>query len=137
VLYLSKYIIIKKSDYYFNLEAVTQRGSWKNWILFMLDAVENTSALTNNLINEILEQMNSTLSYGKSIMKWYTKEVNEAIFSQPYIKPKLIGKILGKKSRTTLTKLMDELVAAKMLSHKRCGSEVYYMNDDLIRILAR
>jgi hypothetical protein len=29
----------------------------------MLDAVENTSALTNNLINEIFEQMDSTLKY--------------------------------------------------------------------------
>ncbi|MFA5816656.1 MAG: Fic/DOC family N-terminal domain-containing protein [Bacteroidales bacterium] len=136
VLYLSKYIIVNKSDYYYNLGAVTQLGSWKKWILFMLDAVENTSALTNNLINEILEQMDSTLSFGKSKIKWYTKEVNEVIFSQPYIKPKIIGKILGKTSRTTLTKLMEELVAEKILTSKRYGSEVYYMNDDLIRILA-
>ncbi len=136
VLYLSKYIIINKSDYYFNLGAVTHMGSWKNWILFMLDAVENTSALTNNLINDILEQMDSTLKYGKSKIKWYTKEVNEAIFSQPYIKPKIIGHVLGRSSRTTLSKLMEELVAAKVLTPKRDGSEVYYLNDDLIRILA-
>src|SRR4030042_6730022 len=65
VLYLSKYIIVNRSDYYNNLGAVTQLGSWKKWILFMLEAVENTSALTNNLINDILEQMDSTLTYGK------------------------------------------------------------------------
>ena len=65
VLYLSKYIIVNKSDYYYNLGAVTQLGSWKKWILFMLDAVENTSALTNNLINDILEQMDSTLELWK------------------------------------------------------------------------
>jgi Fic family protein len=136
VLYLSKYIIVNKSDYYFNLGAVTQLGSWKNWILFMLDAVENTSALTNNLINDILEQMDSTLNYGKSKIRWYSKDVNEAIFSQPYIKPKIIGKVLGRSSRTTLSKLMEELVAAKILTPKKDGSEVYYLNDDLIRILA-
>ncbi len=136
VLYLSKYIIVNKSDYYFNLGAVTQLGSWKNWILFMLDAVENTSALTNNLINDIIQQMDSTLTYGKSKIRWYTKEVNEAIFSQPYIKPKIIGNVLGRSSRTTLSKLMDELVAAKILTPKKTGSEVYYLNDDLIRILA-
>jgi Fic family protein len=136
VLYLSKYIIINKSEYYYNLSAVTQLGSWKKWILFMLDAVEYTSALTNNLINEILDQMDSTLKYGKSKIKWYSKEVNEAIFSQPYIKPKIIGKVLGRSSRTTLTKLMEELVAAKILTPKKDGAEVYYLNDDLIRILA-
>ncbi len=135
VLYLSKYIIVNKSDYYFNLGAVTQLGSWKKWILFMLDAVENTSGLTNNLINDILEQMDSTLNYGKSKIRWYTKDVNEVIFSQPYIKPKVIGKVLGRSSRTTLSKLMEELVAAKILTPKKDGSEVYYLNDDLIRIL--
>jgi len=136
VLYLSKYIITNKSDYYYNLGAVTQLGSWKKWILFMLNAVESTSALTNNLINDILEQMDLSYMYGKSKIKWYTKEVNEAIFSQPYIKPKVIGKVLGKSSRTTLTKRMNELVAAKILTPKKDGSEVYYLNDDLIRILA-
>jgi len=136
VLYLSKYIIVNKSDYYYNLGAVTQVGSWKKWILFMLDAVESTSALTNNLINDILEQMDSTLIYGKSRIKWYTKEVNEAVFNQPYIKPKIIGKVLGRSSRTTLSKLMEELVASKILTAKKDGSEVYYLNEDLIRILA-
>ena len=136
VLYLSKYIIDNKSAYYYNLSAVTQFSSWKKWILFMLDAVEYTSVLTNNLINDILEQMDSTLNYGKSKIRWYKKEVNEAIFSQPYIKPKIIGKVLGRSSRTTLSKRMEELVAAKILSPKKDGSEVYYLNDDLIRILA-
>ena len=136
VLYLSKYIIVNKSDYYFNLGSVTQLGSWKDWILFMLDAVENTSALTNNLINDIIQQMDSNLTYGKSKIRWYTKEVNEAIFSQPYIKPKIIGNVLGRSSRTTLSKLMEDLVAAKILTLKKDGSEVYYLNDDLIRILA-
>jgi hypothetical protein len=31
---------------------------------------------------------------------------------------------------------MEELVAAKKLTPKKDGSEVYYLNDDLIRILA-
>ncbi len=31
---------------------------------------------------------------------------------------------------------MEELVAAKILTTKKYGSEVYYLNDDLIRILA-
>jgi Fic family protein len=110
-------------------------GSWKKWILFILDAVEKTAVLTNNMINDILEQMDATLNYGKSKIRWYSKEVNEAVFSQPYIRPKTIGKVLGKTSRTTHTKLMDELVEAKILTLKKDGSEVYYLNDDLIRIL--
>ena len=135
VLYLSKHIIMNKADYYYRLGAVTQRARWKDWILYMLDAVEKTSVITNNLINEIFQQMETTLEYGKNKIKWYNKELNEAIFSQPYMKPKIIGDILEKTSRTTLTKYMAELVNAKILIPKKEGTKIYYLNDDLIRIL--
>ena len=135
VLYLSKYIILNKDEYYYNLGAVTKRALWKPWILYMLDAVEKTSVLTNGLINEIVKQMEATLEHGKARIKWYNKEVNEAIFSQPYSRPRSIGEVLKKTSRTTLTKYMDELVEARILTPKKDGKEIYYLNDDLIRIL--
>jgi len=135
ILYISKYIILNKEDYYFKLGAVTQRNSWEEWILFMLDAVEKTSLLTNEKINEIIDQMEETLKYAKSKIKWYNKEINEAIFSQPYIKPKIIGQIINKTSRTTLNKYMYELVENKVLRPKKIGGGIYYLNDDLIRIL--
>ena len=47
--------------------------------------------------------MDSTLAYGKK-NKWYNKEINEVLFSQPYKKLKIIGSLLDKTSRTTLTK---------------------------------
>lgn len=137
VLYLSKYIIVNKTDYYYNLAAVTQRGAWKNWILYMLNAVEATATLSNDLINEIVTQMKASLDHGKKHIKWYSREVNEALFHQPYSRLKTIGEAVGKTSRTTLTKYVDELIAAKMLTPKKEGTEVYYINDDLIRILQR
>ncbi|HEY8935771.1 MAG TPA: Fic family protein, partial [Cyclobacteriaceae bacterium] len=135
VLYLSKYIIVNKDDYYFNLGAVTQRESWKSWILYMLDAIEKTSILTNRIINEIVEQMEATLDHGRKHIKWYNKEINEALFSQPYSRTKIVSNLTGKKSRTTILNYMDELTKAKILSSKKEGNEVYYLNDDLIRIL--
>ncbi|MFK7757098.1 MAG: Fic family protein [Flavobacteriales bacterium] len=135
VLYLSKFIVANKEDYYFKLGEVTQRNAWEPWIEFMLEATEKTSILTNTRINEILAQMDSTLTYAKGKIKWYNKEVNEAIFSQPYMKPYIVGEILGKTSRTTLTKYMNELVVNKILRPKKDGIEVFYVNDDLIRIL--
>ena len=135
VLYLSSYIIRNKDDYYFRLAGVTQRGAWKPWLLFMLDAVENTSAHTNRLIDEIVNQMAATLDYARKELKWYTKEVNELIFSQPYVKPKLVGEVVGRSSRTTLTRYMQELARLKILTPKQAGKEVYYINNDLVRIL--
>lgn len=135
VLYVSKFIIAYKEDYYFKLGAVTQRGAWASWIEFMLEAIEKTSILTNSLINEILDQMESTLEHARPKIAWYSKEVNEAIFSQPYIKPRVLGEIIGKSSRTTLTKYINELVDHKILRPKKDGLEVFYVNDDLLRIL--
>ncbi len=135
VLYLSNYIIRNKDDYYYHLSGVTQRGAWKPWILFMLDAIEKTSINTNQTIDMIIDQMEASLAYGKKELKWYNKEVNEALFSQPYIKPSIIGNITGRKSRTTLTAYMKELTGKKILSVKRVGKEVFYINNDLVRIM--
>ena len=134
-LYLSKYILQNKDDYYYALSGVTQRGDWKDWIMFMLKAVEVTSVITNGMIQDIVSQMESTFSHGKEKIKWYSKELNEAIFMQPYIKAKLVGEITGKTSRTTLTKYMEELVRYQILSVKKTGTQVFYVNDDLMRIL--
>ena len=135
VLYLSKYIIENKQDYYFGLAGVSQRGDWKGWILYILKAVQYTSAYTNRLIDDIMEQTLSTLEFGKASLKWYSKDVNEMLFRQPYFKPSLINQALGRKSRTTLTKYMDELIGLGIISPLREGKEVYYLNNDLVRIL--
>ncbi|MCJ7819884.1 MAG: Fic family protein, partial [Bacteroidales bacterium] len=135
VLYHSKYIIANKDTYYHFLSGVTQRQDWKNWILFMLDAIEKTSVSTGNLINDIRDQMDETYAYASSRIGWYNRSLNEAIFSQPYIKAKTVGRVLKKSSRTTITKYMGELVSAGILSPQKEGLEVYYLNNDLIRIL--
>lgn len=135
VLYLSKYIIENKDSYYNNLSGVSQRGSWKPWILYMLDAIEKTSINTRNKIGDIIDQMEETYTYAKSKISWYNRPLNEAIFSQPYIKAQTVGGVLDRTSRTTITKYMAELVAAGILSPKKEGLEVYYLNNDLLRIL--
>jgi Fic family protein len=135
VLYLSKYIINHKDDYYHLLSGVTQRQAWKPWLLYMLNAVESTAQHTNQKIDEILAQMDATHKYTREKLKWYSLELNQALFSQPYIKQKLVGEITGATSRTTLTKYMQQLVELGVLSANVEGREVFYINNDLVRIL--
>jgi Fic family protein len=91
---------------------------------------------TGRILN-LLYLVNTTLEHGRKQIKWYNKDVNEALFSQPYSRPKIIGEVLKKSSRTTLTKYMDELVKTDILTPKKEGKEIFYLNDDLIRILER
>lgn len=135
VLYLSKYIIQHKEDYYHLLAGVTQRNAWKPWIMYLLEAVEQTAKHTNFLIDEIMLQQEATYQYGKENLKWYTYDLNQALFSQPYIKQKLIGEILNVTSRTTLTKYAQELVKLGIVSAQQDGKNVFYINNDLVRIL--
>ncbi|MBA3706012.1 MAG: Fic family protein [Bacteroidetes bacterium] len=135
VLYLSKFIIHHKDDYYHHLSGVTQRQAWKPWLIYMLSAVEGTAQITNQKIDEILAQMESTHKYAQAKLKWYSLELNQALFSQPYFKQKLVGEITGIRSRTTLTKYMQQLVDLGVLTAHEDGREVFYINNDLIRIL--
>ncbi len=43
ILYLSRFILERRNDYYTLLRSVTANGDWQSWILFMLEAVENTA----------------------------------------------------------------------------------------------
>ncbi len=62
-LFLSRYILDNKTDYYSSLIGISQRGNWTNWILFMLRTIEKTSNNTFNKINEIVSAKNSFLEY--------------------------------------------------------------------------
>jgi len=135
VLYLSKYIINYKEDYYYFLSGVTQRQAWKPWLIYMLEGVETTAKYTNEKIDDILSQMNATYDYANNKLKWYSLELNQALFSQPYIKQKNVGEITGVKSRTTITNYMQKIVELRILSARTEGREVFYINDDLVRIL--
>ena len=136
VLYLSRYILQHKNEYYHLLTAVTQRGLWKPWLIFMMEAVEQTSIYTNQMIDEIILQQASTLQFAKSKLKWYTSEFNDLLFSQPYFKQKKMGQVLEVTSRTTLSKYAEQLVSIGIVSKKYEGKEVFYINDDLLRIIS-
>jgi len=135
VLFLSKYILNNKDDYYALLAGVTSRQAWKPWLKFMLKAVEITAKETNQTIDEIISQMEATYKVAQRKLKWYSLELNHLIFSQPYIKPKKIGELLRIRSRTTLTKYMHALEALGILTPQYEGKEVFYINNDLVRIL--
>jgi len=83
VLYLSRYILENKADYYLLLAGVTQRAAWKPWLLFMMEAVERTAKQTNQMIDDIMDQKEVTLRFAKSKISWYSNEFNDLLFSQP------------------------------------------------------
>ena len=85
ILYLSRYINEHRSEYYDRLLAVTTKGAWEAWLLYMLTAVEETSLWTTAKIRAIDDLMDATVDYVSSASpKIYSRELVEVIFTQPY-----------------------------------------------------
>jgi Fic family protein len=63
ILYLSRYIIAHKADYYRLLLAVTREGAWEPWLLYMLRAVEDTAGWTTAKIGAVRKLAAGTAEY--------------------------------------------------------------------------
>lgn len=76
VLYLSRYIIQNKPDYYRLLRLVTEEQQWEAWIKFVLQGVGETAAITLNKINAILRLKAEAIPIIKEALKAsYSKDV--------------------------------------------------------------
>ncbi|MEN8122549.1 MAG: Fic/DOC family N-terminal domain-containing protein [Bacteroidota bacterium] len=137
ILFLSRYILDHKHDYYSGINGVSQRGDWKNWILFMLRAIEETSNNTYHKINEIISAKDSILDYVK---KKYRKIRNpdsliEMIFTQPFTKVKhLTG--AGIYAENTARNYLNSLCEMRILEKKEIEGHHYYLNLELHKILS-
>jgi cell filamentation protein, protein adenylyltransferase len=135
ILYLSRYITEHRSEYYDRLLAVTTKGAWEAWLLFMLTAVEETSLWTTAKIRAIGDLMDATVAYVSEVSpKIYSRELIEVIFTQPYSR---IGDVVETKlgNRATASKYLKELVAKGVLQERQEGRENIYINVRFLDLL--
>jgi Fic family protein len=137
VLYLSRYIIHNKMDYYRLLQEVRTKDRWAEWLLYMLKAIEETSRGTLYLINEIRKAMEITAGImKKQSVKLYSKDFLELLFEKPYIR---IGDIVdeGIASRNIAAKYLRTLEEAGVVRSEKKGRDVLYINTRLYDILKK
>jgi Fic family protein len=135
ILYLSRYINEHRAEYYDRLLAVTTRGAWEDWLLYMLTAIEETSLWTTAKIRAIRGLMDATVAYvSASSPKIYSRELIEVIFTQPYSR---IGNVVeaGLAVRQTASKYMKELAAKGVLQERQEGRENIYVNVRFLHLL--
>lgn len=136
ILFLSKYIIDNKNDYYSLLAGVTQRAFWERWILFMLKAVEVTANLTFNKINDILaakEGMMKAIAEETKIRK--PEQLIQLIFTQPFTK---VNHLTDAKiyAEGTARSYLNQLCDLSILEKRTISGHHYYLNLELYRILS-
>lgn len=137
ILYLSRYIVTHKTDYYERLRGVTADGDWEPWIIFMLNAVEETSEWTTDKIAAIRRLLEVTTNYiRESLPKIYSHELVQVIFEQPYCRiSNLADKGIAK--RQTASVYLKQLCDIGVLEEVTVGRERLYVHPRLIRLMTR
>lgn len=134
-LYLSRYILLHRADYYRLLLEVTTKGAWEPWILFMLDGVENTARWTTAKVGAIHELMDATAQYVREAApKIYSRELIDAIFTQAYCR---IGNVVDLKvaKREAASKYLQQLVRIGVLRDEKVGREKLFLNFRYLQLL--
>jgi Fic family protein len=135
ILYLSRYVIKRKQDYYSLLRAVTAEQAWEPWILFMLQGVEETARWTLAKITAIRQLQSQTAEHvRREIPKIYTHELIQVIFELPYCRIQNLTErnIAG---RQTASVYLKELVKIGVLEEKTVGREKLFIHPILLHLL--
>jgi Fic family protein len=137
ILYLSRYIIAHRADYYSLLLAVTRDNAWEPWLLYMLRAVEDTAAWTTAKIAAIRRLAADTTEYVRhKLPKIYSRELVDVIFEQPYcrIANLVEAKIAG---RQAASRYLKALVDIGILREQAVGKEKLFVHPKLLTLLTR
>ncbi|WP_048441528.1 protein adenylyltransferase Fic [Caenimonas sp. SL110] len=137
ILYLSRHVIAHKADYYRLLLNVTRDQAWEPWLLFMLQAVADTSKWTTGKIAAIRALADHTTDHVRTrLPKIYTRELVDVIFEQPYCRiGNLIDKGIGQ--RQTASRYLHELATLGVLREMNLGKEKLFIHPKLMQLLSR
>jgi Fic family protein len=130
VVYLSGYIVRNKPAYYALLQSAREDDSWEDWVLYMLDAVEKSSVDAIMMVQKIQVAMRDYKMRIRQALKFYSQDLIDALFRQPYTKIELIERALHV-SRLTATGYLNALVEAGFLEREKRGRSYYYINKAL------
>ena len=135
ILYLSRHIIQHKSDHYRFLMNVTHKQAWGDWIMFMLNGVEETCTWTTDKIKAIRELMQHTSQYvQQQLPKTYSWELVEALFKQPYCR---INNLVstGVAKRQTASVYLKQLCDIGVLKEFKSGRETLFIHPKYLELL--
>jgi len=136
-LYLSKYIIENKEQYYKQLRRVTEKEDWIGWMMYMLNMIEKTAIhdrIRITMIEELMKDLSTKVQ--KKLPKVYSKDLVEVLFRLPYTKRKYLVEA-GVGNLKTVGNYLKELEDMGFLKSEKVGKEKLYLNYRLLKILKK
>lgn len=136
ILYLSRFFIQNRPEYYRYLREVTENGKWQQWIRYVLAAVEQTSQDTASKIEAIHRLVNDALVKTRGQTRAGEREgFIDLLFKWPYCKISIVESELAC-SRITATRYLNEMKNLGLLERVKIGREYYYINTSLMDLLS-
>ncbi|MDE0151872.1 MAG: Fic family protein [Bdellovibrionales bacterium] len=136
ILYLSRYILENRTEYYTLLKQVTEQKNWSAWVLYMLSAVKQTSVWTLHHIQSVKKLMDHTKKYIKETLNapHYRGLLLEVLFTYPYCRSYNLQE-LGIKSPITSRKYLRQLVDLGILKEEKVGKELVFIHEKYLKLL--
>lgn len=137
ILYLSRYIIQNKAEYYRLLLAVTAESAWEAWASFMLEGVRETALSTIEKIDDIQRVHHEMQAELRSLLPGGANaDLLDVLFEQPYCR---ISTVMSRcdVSRPTATKWLRLLAEGGVLTQLRVGKHLIYVNRRFFSVLTR
>ncbi len=137
ILYLSRYIIQNKPNYYDLLLQVTRENAWEPWILYMIKGVEETSIWTTAKIAAIRKLFDHTIEYVRGkLPKMYSHELINLIFELPYCRISSLMEA-GIAKRQAASQYLKQLVEIGVLVEAPTTKEKLFIHPKLMQLLTR
>lgn len=134
-LYLSRFILRTRGDYYRLLDGVTAKGDWQPWVLYMLEAVAVTAAWTTSKVRAVRALMDHTTEHvSTGAPKIYSRELIELIFTQAYCR---IANVVdrGIAKRQAASTYLKALADIGVLEEEKVGRDKVFIHRKYMALL--
>ncbi len=137
ILYLSRYIVETKSDYYRLLQSVREQDDWADWVSYIVKGIEVTAKETIECVYQMRDLIMVTKQRMRTeLPKIYSQELLNNLFFHPYTKVQFVIDQLGV-TRITATKYLEALTEKGFVNKHKVGRNNYYINDPLVRLIMK
>jgi len=135
ILYLSRYIVQNKIDYYRLLNDVTRTGDWQTWVIFILKGVETTAIWTTHKIEAVRKLSEHTAEFIQTeLPKIYSHELVQVIFEQPYCRiSNLVDNGIAKRQSASV--YLKQLCKIGVLNEIRSGKQKLFVQPKLMQLM--
>ncbi len=135
ILYLSRYILANRAEYYRLLNAVTSDDAWEPWVVYMLQGVAEVAAWTAGKVREIHRLVDSTRTViVRKCPALPLDDMMRHIFEQPYCRIRHLVDA-GVAKRETASLYLAQLVKAGVLTETKEGRDKLFINRRLLTLL--